>query len=251
MDLFRRRGARPLEGGSGPRLWRGRCGKLFSGVRLHVESQAGVAWVDATIGDGEGGGLMGSERQQGRMARRGDEGRAEAPSCFLGPELPTESRAFRARRLRGMVDTDQSGWIDELDRLASGTGLQAAIESRGAAPGQGAAPWAPSPEFRADVANGGKKTKRGPVGQYRRRWNGTVVGWDRRRQPTTGVGDGGRWRLLAHGAQQLQAAPGSRGPAGHSEGRGPRRGRELAGVAGGDDRRKGPTATTDGAGRRR
>ena len=44
------------------------------------------------------------------------------------------------------------------------------------------------------------------------------------------------------GALQLQGAPGSRGPGGGSEGRGSRRGREPAGMTGGDDRRRGPTA---------
>ena len=37
-------------------------------------------------------------------------------------------------------------------RATAEEGLQAAVESRGAAPGQGAAPWAPSPESQADVA---------------------------------------------------------------------------------------------------
>ena len=66
-----------------------------------------------------------------------------------------------------------------------------------------------------------------------------VNGGGRRRGPTVGPtarADGDGWR---NGARRLQAAPGPTGPGGHSEGRGPRRGRELAGVAGGDDRREG------------
>ena len=62
----------------------------FPGSELQVRSQAGVALADATIGDCDSGGLMGSERQQGGMACGGDHGRANAANCFLGPELLAE-----------------------------------------------------------------------------------------------------------------------------------------------------------------
>ena len=78
-----------------------------------MESRAGVAWADATIGDGEGGGLMGSERQQGGMARGGGNGRAETACSLLGPKLQVESRADGSRsaaetqQLCGSAGTDQ------------------------------------------------------------------------------------------------------------------------------------------------
>ena len=59
--------------------------------------------------------------------------------------------------------------------------------------------------------------------------------------------DGGFWRMGLDGSGRLLA----RGPGGNSEGRGPRRERERAGAAGGDDQRGGPAAMTDGEGRRR
>ena len=40
-------------------------------------------------------------------------------------------------------------------RATAEKGRQAAVQARGVAPGQGAAPWAPSPESRADVARAG------------------------------------------------------------------------------------------------
>ena len=59
----------------------------FLGSELQVESRADVARADATVGDGDGGGLIGSEPQQGGVACGGDNGRADAASFFLGPEL--------------------------------------------------------------------------------------------------------------------------------------------------------------------
>ena len=61
------------------------------------------------------------------------------------------------------------------------------------------------------------------------------------------MADGGFWCMGLDGSGRLLA----RGPGGNSERRGPRQGREPAGVVDGDGRRRGPTATTDGAGRRR
>ena len=43
----------------------------FPGSELQVESRADVAQADVTVGDGDSGGLMGSERQQGRVAYGG------------------------------------------------------------------------------------------------------------------------------------------------------------------------------------
>ena len=68
----------------------------FPGSELQVESRADVAWADATISDGEGGGLRGSARQQDEVvAKEGlqvaAESRDAAPDhgaapWMLGPE---------------------------------------------------------------------------------------------------------------------------------------------------------------------
>ena len=52
-----------------------------------------VAQAGMTIDDGESGGLVGSERQQGKMAGEGDSGRFGGACCFLGPELRGGSQA--------------------------------------------------------------------------------------------------------------------------------------------------------------
>ena len=186
---------------------------------------------------------MGSKQQQSRVGCGGDDGGAEAPSCFLGPELPTESWAIRAQRLRGIVGSDQSGWINELDPLASGTGLQASIESRGAALGQGAAPWALSPEFWRTFGGCGERRQ-----EEEGRAGGavsTAVGWDgsgmgstaaaddggRRRRPMLRA-DGGFWHMGLDGSGQLLAREGQEDT------------RREEGPSGG-------RATADGGGRRR
>ena len=67
---------------------------------LGPESWADVVsmWCqpDATVGDGNSGGLMRSARQQGEVACGGDNGRAVAACCFLGPELQAGPRADAA-----------------------------------------------------------------------------------------------------------------------------------------------------------
>ena len=52
-----------------------------------------LAKAGMTIDDGESGGLVGSERQQGKMAGEGDSGRLGGACCFLGPELRAGSQA--------------------------------------------------------------------------------------------------------------------------------------------------------------
>ena len=77
-----------------------------------------------------------------------------------------------------------------------------------------------------------------------RQWLGSMAmadGGGRRWGPTVRADSDG-WR---DGARWLRAAPGLRGPGGHSEGRGPPRGREPAGMAGGDDQQRGPTTMTE------
>jgi hypothetical protein len=65
-----------------------------------------VDQADMTIDDGESGGLMRSEWQQGKMASEGDGGRPGGACCFLGPELRTGSQADVAP---GSVTADTSG----------------------------------------------------------------------------------------------------------------------------------------------
>jgi hypothetical protein len=63
------------------------------GPELQAESRMDVAQAGMTIDDGESGGLVGSERQQGKMAGEGDSGRFGGACCFLGPELRAGSQA--------------------------------------------------------------------------------------------------------------------------------------------------------------
>ena len=88
-----------VSGGSG----RAGSASWFPGSELQVESRADVAWTDAMINDGEGGGLMGSELQQGKVACKGDNRRPRVAHCFLGPELRAGSQVDVAQ---GSVTAD-------------------------------------------------------------------------------------------------------------------------------------------------
>ena len=74
-----------------------------------------MAQESATADSGAIGGSMGGRQQQGEAVRGNDAGGAGAASCFPGPELRGGSQAdvglpvAGARRLCGLVGTDQSG----------------------------------------------------------------------------------------------------------------------------------------------
>ena len=62
----------------------------FPDSELQVESRADVAQADATVGDGNSRGLMGSEQQQGGVTCRGDNGRADRGGMLLfGARAPS------------------------------------------------------------------------------------------------------------------------------------------------------------------
>ena len=85
----------------------------FPGSEPHVGSQADVAREVAMTGDGDSGGVMVSDRQQGGVVHGGNLGEVKAASCFPGPELRVESRAgggqsaVGTRQLCGPAGTDQ------------------------------------------------------------------------------------------------------------------------------------------------
>ena len=85
----------------------------FLGSELRVRSRADVAREVAMAGDGDNGGSMVGERQQGGVVHGGNLGGAEAVCSFLEPELQIESRAggsqsvVGTRQLCGSAGTDQ------------------------------------------------------------------------------------------------------------------------------------------------
>ena len=96
---------------------------------LTVESWADVAQKDATAGDGDSGGLMGRERQQGGVVCGGNNRRADTASSFLGPELQAESRADVAQE----GATADSGTIGGIDGRRAAAGRSDSAGGTGAA----------------------------------------------------------------------------------------------------------------------
>ena len=89
------------------------AGNCFLGSELRMGSRMDVAQADATIGGGESGGFMGSERQQDEVASEGGggSGGADAASCLPGPELQAESRMDVAQVVMTIDDGESGGLV--------------------------------------------------------------------------------------------------------------------------------------------
>ena len=86
----------------------------FPGLELQARSRADVARKVAMTGDGDSGGLMVGERQQGGSVHGGSLSEVKAATCIQGPELRVESRADGSRSAAG---TRQVCGLDSTDQL--------------------------------------------------------------------------------------------------------------------------------------